>query len=195
MRLRVLDFGSETALRSQAVYHGIAQVIGDSDNPVLTLVNPTDPYVCVGVHQEIGKEVDEEFCAAQGLPIIRRHVGGGAVYLDENQMFFHFMYPRAKAPEFATNLYPRFIEPAVRTYRGPGNCRGIPADQRHPGSWPQDRRNRCGFDRQRDCDGGLVHVRLRHGHNGEMPESAVGEIPRQAEVDARRLHDHDDPRT
>ena len=120
MRLRVLDFGSETALRSQAVYHGIAQAIGDSDDPVLTLVNPTDPYVCVGVHQEIGKEVDEEFCAAQGLPIIRRHVGGGAVYLDENQMFFHFMYPRAKAPEFATNLYPRFIEPAVRTYRDLG---------------------------------------------------------------------------
>jgi len=51
------------------------------------------------------------------LPIIRRHVGGGAVYLDRNQMFFHFMYPRQKAPEFAVNLYPRFIEPAVRTYR------------------------------------------------------------------------------
>ena len=32
-------------------------------------------------------------------------------------MFFHFMYPRAKAPEYAVNLYPMFIEPAVRTYR------------------------------------------------------------------------------
>jgi lipoate-protein ligase A len=117
MRLRVLDFGFDTALGSQAVYHGVAEAIGDDDDPVLTLINPTDPYVCVGVHQEIAKEVDEAFCAAEGLQIIRRHVGGGAVYLDKNQMFFHFMYPRAKAPELAANLYPRFIEPAVRTYR------------------------------------------------------------------------------
>jgi lipoate-protein ligase A len=117
MRLRVLDFGFDTALGSQAVYHGVAEAIGDDDDPVLTLINPTDPYVCVGVHQEIAKEVDEAFCAAEGLQIIRRHVGGGAVYLDKNQMFFHFMYPRAKAPEYAANLYPRFIEPAVRTYR------------------------------------------------------------------------------
>jgi lipoate-protein ligase A len=51
------------------------------------------------------------------LPIVRRHVGGGAVYLDRNQMFTHFIYPRGKAPEFAVNLYPMFIEPVVRTYR------------------------------------------------------------------------------
>jgi len=117
MQLRVLDFGFVSALRSQAVYHGIARTITPASDPVLTLVNPQTPYVCVGVHQEVAAEVDEAFCKANGLPIIRRHVGGGAVYLDRNQMFFHFMYPREKAPEFAVNLYPRFIEPAVRTYR------------------------------------------------------------------------------
>jgi lipoate-protein ligase A len=87
------------------------------DDPVLSLVNPETPYVCVGVHQEIAKEVDEAFCRSAGLPIIRRHVGGGAVYLDRNQMFFHFMFPRRLAPQFAINLFPKFIEPAVRTYR------------------------------------------------------------------------------
>jgi lipoate-protein ligase A len=115
--MRVLDFGLVPALRSQAIYHGIAHSLGADDDPVLTIVSPEEPYVCVGMHQEIGKEVDEEFCKAQGLPVIRRHVGGGAVYLDRNQMFFHFMFPRAKAPQMAANLYPRFIEPAVRTYR------------------------------------------------------------------------------
>jgi len=120
MRLRVLDFGYVPALRSQAVYHGIAAVMKAEDDPVLSLVNPDTPYVCVGMHQEIAKEVDEEFCKAEGLPIIRRHVGGGAVYLDRNQMFTHFIYPRRKAPEFAVNLYPMFIEPVVRTYRDLG---------------------------------------------------------------------------
>ena len=117
MRLRVIDFGYVSPLRSQAVYHGLAEAIGPGDDPALSLVNPDAPYVCVGLHQEIGKEVDEDFCKAEGLPIYRRHVGGGAVYLDRNQLFTHFVYPRKKAPEFAVNLYPMFIEPVVRTYR------------------------------------------------------------------------------
>jgi len=120
MRLRVLDFGHVPALRSQAVYHGLATAMRADDDPVLSLVNPNTPYVCVGMHQEIGKEVDEAFCDAERLPIIRRHVGGGAVFLDRNQMFTHFIYPRRKAPEFAVNLYPMFIEPMVRTYRDLG---------------------------------------------------------------------------
>ena len=120
MRLRVLDFGYVPALRSQAVYHGIAAAMRADDDPVLSLVNPETPYVCVGIHQEIAKEVDEDFCKAEGLPVIRRHVGGGAVYLDRNQMFTHFIYPRRKAPEFAANLYPMVIEPVVRTYRDLG---------------------------------------------------------------------------
>lgn len=117
MKLRVLDFHRVSALRSQAVYHGIAETITETSDPVLCLVSPETPYVCVGMHQEIGKEVDEAFCAQQGLPIYRRHVGGGAVYLDENQLFTHFIFPRGKVPEFAANLYPMFIEPVVRTYQ------------------------------------------------------------------------------
>ena len=117
MRLRVLDFDIVPALRSQAIYHGIAETITANSDPVLCLVSPKTPYVSVGMHQEIAKEVDEDFCKAEALPVYRRHVGGGAVYLDENQLFTHFIYPRGKAPTSAEKLYPMFIEPVVRTYR------------------------------------------------------------------------------
>ncbi|MGM0412624.1 MAG: lipoate--protein ligase [Pseudomonadota bacterium] len=117
MRLRVLDFGHQPAIRSQAVYHGVAHAMGPGDDPVLTLVNPDDPYVCVGLHQDIALEVDQDWCQEQGLPIIRRHVGGGAVYLDSDQLFFHFIYPVAKAPRFVADIYSHFIEPVLRTYR------------------------------------------------------------------------------
>lgn len=117
MRLRVLDFGLVSALRSQAVFHGVAETITAQSDAVLTLCSPDQPYVCVGIHQEVAKEVDEQYCAQHNLPIYRRHVGGGAVYLDRNQLFTHFIYPRNRAPEFAVNLYPLFIEPVVRTYR------------------------------------------------------------------------------
>jgi lipoate-protein ligase A len=112
-----MDFGFVSSLRSQAVYHGLAAAMDADGDPVLSLVNPTDPYVCVGVHQEIAREVDEDYCAAAKLPVIRRQVGGGAVLLDRNQMFFHFVYPHSKAPQYAANLYPMFCEPAIRTYR------------------------------------------------------------------------------
>ena len=120
MRLRVLDFGTVSALQSQAVYHGLAETIGPDSDPILSLASPDTPYVCVGMHQDIEKEVDTAFCAAHGLPIWRRHVGGGAVYLDHNQLFTHFIYPAARAPQRADQLYSRFIEPVVRTYRDMG---------------------------------------------------------------------------
>lgn len=126
MRLRVLDFGLVSAMRSQAVYHGLAETLGPQSDPILSLASPATPYVCVGMHQDIAKEVDEAFCAAHGLPVYRRHVGGGAVYLDENQLFTHFVFPRNKAPDHAAQLYPMFIEPGVRTYREIG----IPANYR-----------------------------------------------------------------
>ncbi len=126
MKLRVIDFGLVSALRSQAVYHGLAETIAPDSAPILSLASPLTPYVCVGMHQDIEKEVDEAFCAAHHLPIYRRHVGGGAVYLDENQLFTHFIFPSNKVPQRAEQLYPMFIEPVVRTYRE----MGIPATYR-----------------------------------------------------------------
>jgi len=120
MRLRVLDFGTVSPLRSQAVYHGVAEAMARDDDPVLTLVSPDAPYVCVGLHQEIALEVDEPWCQAHGLPIIRRHVGGGAVLLDGDQLFFHFIFPRHRVPGQVLEIYPRFIEPVVRTYQALG---------------------------------------------------------------------------
>ncbi|MFN4262091.1 MAG: lipoate--protein ligase [Thioalkalivibrionaceae bacterium] len=119
-RLRVIDFGFVPAIDSQAVYHGIAEAMRDGDTPVLTLVNPSDPYVCVGLHQDIDKEVDRDFCTREGVAIVRRHVGGGAVYLDSGQMFFHFIYPSTIAPKFVTRIYEQFIAPVVATYRALG---------------------------------------------------------------------------
>ncbi len=116
MRLRILDFGTVSALRSQAIFHGLAETITAESDPVLSLASPATPYVSVGMHQEIAREVDEDFCRDAGLPIYRRHVGGGAVYLDENQLFTHFIYPKDKAPKRAEQLYPMFIEPVVATY-------------------------------------------------------------------------------
>jgi lipoate-protein ligase A len=117
MHLRVIDRGFVPAKLSQAIWHGIAAGMQADDAPVLTLVNPADPYVCIGFHQDARLEVDEDYCRSRTIAVLRRRLGGGAVYLDDNQLIFHFIFPRRRAPGRTSELYPKFIEPVVRTYR------------------------------------------------------------------------------
>jgi lipoate---protein ligase len=116
MTIRVLDFGFVPPITSQAIYHGIADALAADDAPVITLCSPTDPYICVGALQDVRLEVDEAYCRSRGLPVLRREIGGGAVYLDRNQFFYHFVFPRHRAPATALDLFPWFIEPVLRTY-------------------------------------------------------------------------------
>ncbi|MGZ8350260.1 MAG: lipoate--protein ligase [Allosphingosinicella sp.] len=120
MTIRVLDFGCVSPISSQAIYHGLADALGVDDAPVITLCSPSDPYICVGALQDARLEVDEAYCRSRGLPILRREIGGGAVYLDRHQLFYHFVFPRDRAPAAALDLFPWFIEPVLRTYRGLG---------------------------------------------------------------------------
>jgi lipoate-protein ligase A len=118
--LRVLDFGAVSALRSQAAWYGLARERRGGEEAALTLVESAEAYVCIGLHQDADLEVDRDFCAARGIAVIRRRLGGGAVYLDRRQLIFHFIVPREGVPQRPERLYPYFIEPVVRTYRDLG---------------------------------------------------------------------------
>lgn len=122
-RIRVIDAGYVPPLESMAIFHAVAAAMRAEDDPVVTLVNPTDPFVSVGLHQDIEQEVDTGYCQAHGLPIVRRDVGGGAVYLNRDQMFFHFVYPYRLAPARVEAIYAHFIAPVLATYQ----ALGVPA--------------------------------------------------------------------
>jgi lipoate-protein ligase A len=51
----------------------------------------SDAYVCIGYHQDAQQEIDLEFARHNTIPVIRREVGGGAVYLDGQQLFFQLI--------------------------------------------------------------------------------------------------------
>ncbi len=126
MSFRVIDGGMVSWLDSQVIYHAVASAMSGTNEPTLTLVNPSKPYICIGYHQELEKEVDVDYCRANGLPITRRQVGGGAVYLDENQLFWHIIVPRGQAPYRIEDVYSRYLAGPVNALR----AMGIPAVHR-----------------------------------------------------------------
>jgi len=118
--IRVLDVGLVSPLRSQAIYHGVAYAMTPETPDTIILVGPTDPYVCIGYHQELEKEVDLDYCAERGLPIYRREVGGGAVYLDNGQLFTQWVFQRGRLPFDLEKRFALYIQPLVATYQSLG---------------------------------------------------------------------------
>ncbi len=96
---------------TQLIYHSLA-LLG---REALCLVSPASPYVCIGFHQDLEQEVDLEFCRKNDIPIFRREVGGGAVFLDGNQLFFHLILKRDNpvAPKRIDASYQKFLKPVI----------------------------------------------------------------------------------
>jgi lipoate-protein ligase A len=120
MRVRLLDLGSVPYLQSQTIFHALAHAMGDETPNTISLMSPDKPYVCIGFHQELDKEIDLEYCRAQDIPVLRREVGGGAVYLDGDQLFIHFIFHREHLPRQVEEMYKLLIRPVVETYRDIG---------------------------------------------------------------------------
>ena len=100
---------------SQLIYHALAGL----GQEALCLVSPASPYVCIGFHQDVKQEVDLEFCQSHKIPVFRRKVGGGAVYLDGNQLFFQLILHKNNPaiPVNKVTFYKKFLQPVIDVYR------------------------------------------------------------------------------
>jgi len=109
---------------SQLIYHAQPRVNVEGIN----ILAPSSPYVCIGYHQNLEQEVDLDYCKRNEIPVFRREVGGGAVFLDGNQIFYqivlHKDHPLASTDK--TEFYQRMLQPVADTYRE----LGIPAKYR-----------------------------------------------------------------
>lgn len=121
-RLRVIDAGYLSPVRSQALWHGIAEAMAPGDDPVLSFCRPAEAYISTGYHRRLD-ELDLDACRQLGLPVLRRQIGGGPVYLDSDQLFFQLTLPAAQAPAGVRRLYERLLEPAATALR----WLGVPA--------------------------------------------------------------------
>ncbi len=117
--LRIVDAGDAGAFRSQALWHGIASAMRLGDAATLSFCRPTEPYVGLGYHRSLA-EIDLDACHRRGLPVIRRRIGGGPVYLDADQLFFQITLAADRAPGRVDRLYELCLEPAAAAFRSLG---------------------------------------------------------------------------
>ncbi|MGD8322619.1 MAG: lipoate protein ligase C-terminal domain-containing protein [Gemmatimonadota bacterium] len=118
--VRLVDCGSVPALRSQTVYHAVAYAMGPDTPDTILLAAPSEPYVSLGFHQDADREVDLARCRGLGLPVIRREVGGGAVYLDGNQLFCQWIFQQGRLSAVLDDRFALYVRPLVDTYRALG---------------------------------------------------------------------------
>jgi len=84
----------------------------------LVIVSPEIPLASIGYFQDAEKEIDLEACKKLQIPVMRREVGGGATYLDHNQVFYQLIWRKGN-PLFPTRIKDIFSvlsQPACETY-------------------------------------------------------------------------------
>ena len=120
--MRLYNLGKVPWNESQLIYHALAEL----GQEALSLVSPATHYVCIGFHQDLEQEVDLEYCSANHIPVFRRDLGGGAVYLDGNQLFFQLILKKDNpaVPKRKDTFYKKFLQPIINVYRQIG----IPAE-------------------------------------------------------------------
>jgi lipoate-protein ligase A len=116
-KIRLLYMEGVSPLRSQTVYHAVGYAMKEGTPNTIIMVSPNAPYVSIGYHQDIEKEVDLDYCAAHGLPVYRREVGGGAVYLDNGQLFTQWIFHKEDLPVSLEERFKLYIDPLVATYQ------------------------------------------------------------------------------
>ena len=117
--LRVIDFGRVTPLRSQTLWHAVAYGVSAGQPATLSFARPSAPYVCLGYHRDLA-ELDEQYCRERSLPVYRRMVGGGPVYLDNRQLFFQICVPAGLVSPARRDALRTLLTPAVAAFRAAG---------------------------------------------------------------------------
>ncbi len=86
---RFLDAGRIDGFYSAALFESIGRHVGKAQVPETILFWRVNSHtVYLGYHQYVEDEIHTEFCAKNNIEIVRRILGGGCGFCDENQILY-----------------------------------------------------------------------------------------------------------
>lgn len=114
----IYNLGMVSWWESQCYYHALAYLGREG----VILCRPAEPYVCLGLHDDLDREIDQEFCQSSNLPLLRRETGGGVVYLDYRQIFYQVVLRRENhlLPLKRDMFFAKILQPAIDVFRSFG---------------------------------------------------------------------------
>jgi len=130
-RARWIDIGLVEPRALHAAYAGIAQASPEHARPVVVW-GRAPAHLSIGQGQDRGAEI----VADPGVPVVRRALGGGAVWVDEHQHCFALILPREHCDAPRPTLMTRALVPLAATLRH----FGLEAEQREGDVWVAGRK-------------------------------------------------------
>ncbi|UCC20127.1 MAG: lipoate--protein ligase family protein [Promethearchaeota archaeon] len=113
--MKLLKIGHLPNQQSMLIFHALARMRFEG----LVIVSPEIPLVSIGYFQDAEKEVDLEYCKKAGIPVMRREVGGGATFLDKNQIFYQLIWQNGNPcfPRIIKDIFQYLSKPICDTYQ------------------------------------------------------------------------------
>ena len=110
---RIIDSGVQDGRLQIAFDQALIDLHGQGRVPDTIRFLRFKPTVLVGRHQAFAHEVKVEDCLADGVGMVRRITGGGAIYLEEDQVGWELVLSRKRLPLGTLGDYTRSICEAV----------------------------------------------------------------------------------
>ncbi len=95
---RIIDSGVRDGRLQIAFDQALIELHKDGRSPDTVRFLRFRPTVLIGRHQAMSHEVKVQHCKDNGIGLVRRITGGGAIYLEENQVGWELVLSRKRLP-------------------------------------------------------------------------------------------------
>lgn len=93
----------------------LEEILFKEETAEYCLMYVNSPCVVIGSNQVFQREVNEEYCKANNIPVFRRITGGGAVYHDMGNLIYSFITNRRE-----DTLSGSFLDPVIEILKSYG---------------------------------------------------------------------------
>ena len=115
---RLIDKGGLSATDCLTLPTALAKGVAAGAPNTVAIYFPLETFVSIGAEQEVRQAVDLDYCRASKIPVWRRTTGGGALYVDNQQIFYSVAYRLEEPlPNNLDQLYNDWLQPLQRACR------------------------------------------------------------------------------